>query len=127
MSRSTVHDANHAEILREIINELEQQRGVKGWAVISQEGLIIEHRMPPTINPHLLAGNAAALAHSANVVISQTESGVMNKILLDGERYIIMIVGGEEQLIFLVMAERETDMTPLGQFLFDAATKFHSQ
>ncbi|MFX1510857.1 MAG: roadblock/LC7 domain-containing protein [Promethearchaeota archaeon] len=127
MARTTVHDANHEEILREIIAELEQHRGVKGWAIISQEGLLIEHRMPPSVNPHLLAGNAAALAHSAQVVIGQTDSGPMNKIILDGERHFLILVGGEEQLIFLVMADEKTDLRPLGEFLAAAASRFQSQ
>ncbi len=127
MARSTVHDANHEEILREIIAELEQRRGIKGWAIISQEGLIIEHRMPANINPHLLAGNAAALAHSAHVVIGQTGSGPMNQILLGGERQFIIMVGGEEQLIFLVMADQKTDLKPLGEFLAAAASRFQAQ
>lgn len=127
MARSTVHDANHEEILREIIAELEQRSGIKGWAIISQEGLLIEHRMPASVNPHLLAGNAAALAHSAQVVIGQTDSGPMNQILLDGERHFIILVGGEQQLIFLVMADQKTDLKPLGEFLASAASRFQSQ
>ncbi|MFX1564727.1 MAG: roadblock/LC7 domain-containing protein [Promethearchaeota archaeon] len=127
MARTTVHDANHEEILREIIAELEQHRGIKGWAIISQEGLLIEHRMPPSVNPHLLAGNAAALAHSAQVVIGQTDSGPMRQILLDGERHFIIMVGGEQQLIFLVMAKEKTDLRPLGEFLATAASRFQSQ
>lgn len=127
MSRSTTHDANHEEILREIISELEQHHDLKGWAIISQEGLIIEHRMPPSVNPHLLAGNAAALAHSANVVIDQTDSGNLNNVLLEGERHLIMIIGGEERLIFFVMAGTKTDLKPIGEFLLSALSKFHSQ
>ena len=127
MARTIVHDANHEEILREVIAELEQHRDVKGWAVISQEGLLIEHRMPSTVNPHLLAGNAAALAHSAQVVISQTDSGPMKTIHLDGERNFIILVGGEFQIIFLVMAKQGTDLQPLGEFLATAANKFQSQ
>ncbi|MFX1317877.1 MAG: roadblock/LC7 domain-containing protein [Promethearchaeota archaeon] len=126
MARTTVHDANHEEILREIIAELDQRRGIKGWAIISQEGLLIEHRMPAGINPHLLAGNAAALAHSAHVVIGQTESGPMNRVILDGERHFLILVGGENQLIFLVMVEHKTDLKPLGEFLATAANRFQS-
>ncbi len=127
MARTIVHDANHEEILREIVAELEQHRGIKGWAIISQEGLLIEHRMPPSVNPHLLAGNAAALTHSAQVVVSQTESGPMKSIILDGERNFIIMVGGELQLIFLVMAKQNTDLKPLGEFLASAATRFQNQ
>ncbi|MFW9986447.1 MAG: roadblock/LC7 domain-containing protein [Candidatus Odinarchaeota archaeon] len=127
MARTIVHDANHEEILREVVTELEQHSDVKGWAIISQEGLLIEHRMPPTVNPHLLAGNAAALAHSAQVVISQTDSGPMKTIHLDGERNFLILVGGEFQIIFLVMAKQGTDLQPLGEFLAAAANKFQSQ
>jgi predicted regulator of Ras-like GTPase activity (Roadblock/LC7/MglB family) len=127
MARTTVHDANHEEILREIISELEQHRGIKGWAIISQEGLLIEHRMPVGVNPHLLAGNAAALAHSAQVVIEQTESGPMNQVLLDGERQFIVMVGGEQQLIFLVMVDQNTDLKPIGELLATAARRFQAQ
>ncbi|MFW9831474.1 MAG: roadblock/LC7 domain-containing protein [Candidatus Thorarchaeota archaeon] len=127
MARTTAHDASHEEILREIIAELEQHSGVKGWAIISQEGLLIEHRMPPSVNPHLLAGNAAALAHSAQVVISQTESGPMNQVFLDGEKNFIILVGGNQQLIFLVMAEHKTDLKPLGEFLATSASRFQAQ
>ncbi len=126
MARTTVHDANHEEILQEIIAELEQRRGIKGWAIISQEGLLIEHRMPAGINPHLLAGNAAALAHSAQVVIGQTESGPMNHVILDGERHFLILMGGENQIIFLVMAEHKTDLKPLAEFLANAANRFQS-
>jgi predicted regulator of Ras-like GTPase activity (Roadblock/LC7/MglB family) len=126
MARTTVHDANHEEILREIISELEQHRDIKGWAIISQEGLLIEHRMPPDVNPHLLAGNAAALAHSAQVVVGQTDSGPMKQVLLDGEQHFLIIVGGEEQLIFLVMADQKTDFKPLGEFLSTAARRFQA-
>jgi len=126
MARTIVHDANHEEILREIVAELEQQPGVKGWAIISQEGLLIEHRMPPSVNPHLLAGNAAALCHSAQVVIEQTEAGPLNTIVLDGERYAIIIVGGEQQIIFLAMAEKETDLQPIGEFLTASARRFQT-
>lgn len=127
MARTTAHDASHEEILRDIIAELEQHSGVKGWAIISQEGLLIDHRMPPGVNPHLLAGNAAALAHSATVVISQTESGPMKQIFLDGEQHFIILVGGEHQLIFLVMAEHKTDLKPLGEYLATAASRFQSK
>jgi predicted regulator of Ras-like GTPase activity (Roadblock/LC7/MglB family) len=127
MARTTVHDANHEEILREIIAELEQHRGIKGWAIISQEGLLIEHRMPIGINPHLLAGNAAALAHSAQVVIGQTDSGPMNHVILDGERHFLILVGGENQLIFLVMADQKTELKPLGEFLATAVLRFQAQ
>jgi predicted regulator of Ras-like GTPase activity (Roadblock/LC7/MglB family) len=126
MARTTVHDANHEEILREIITELEQRRGIKGWAIISQEGLLIEHRMPAGINPHLLAGNAAALAHSAQVVIGQTGSGPMNRVILDGERHFLILMGGESQIIFLVMAEHKTDLKPLSEFLANAASRFQN-
>ena len=126
MARTTVHDANHEEILQEIITELEQHRGIKGWAIISQEGLLIEHRMPAGVNPHLLAGNAAALAHSAQVVIGQTDSGPMNKVVLDGNRHFLILVGGEEQLIFLIMADQKTDLKPLGEFLANAARRFQA-
>lgn len=126
MARTTVHDSNHEEILQEIIAELEQRRGIKGWAIISQEGLLIEHRMPAGINPHLLAGNAAALAHSAQVVIGQTESGPMKHVILDGERHFLILMGGENQLIFLVMAEHKTDLKPLAEFLANAANRFQS-
>jgi predicted regulator of Ras-like GTPase activity (Roadblock/LC7/MglB family) len=126
MARTIVHDANHEEILREIIAELEQQSGVKGWAIISQEGLLIEHRMPPSVNPHLLAGNAAALCHSAYVVAEQTDAAPLNTIVLDGERYSIIMVGGEKQLIFLVMTEKETDLQPIGEFLTASARRFQA-
>ncbi|MHA2406627.1 MAG: roadblock/LC7 domain-containing protein [Candidatus Hermodarchaeia archaeon] len=126
MARTTVHDENHEEILREIITELEQHRDIKGWAIISQEGLLIEHRMPADVNPHLLAGNAAALAHSAQVVVGQTDSGPMKQVFLDGEQHFLIIVGGEEQLIFLVMADQKTDFRPLGEFLSTSARRFQS-
>ena len=126
MARTTVHDENHEEILQEIITELEANRDIKGWAIISQEGLLIEHRMPAGVNPHLLAGNAAALAHSAQVVIGQTESGPMNKVVLDGNRHFLILVGGEEQLIFLIMADQKTDLKPLGEFLATAARRFQA-
>ena len=126
MSRSTTTNNKREEILREIIAELDQRKGVKGWAVVSQEGLIIEHKMPRGVNPHLLAGNAAALAHSAQVVIMQTESGRMNSLLLEGENNLIIMVGGERQLIFLVMTEHEAELAPLAEFLAGAANRFHS-
>ena len=126
MARTIVHDKNHEEILREIVAELEQHRKLKGWAIISQEGLLIEHRMPPTVNPHLLAGNAAALAHSAQVVIGQTDSGPMKNIYLDGEQKFIVLVGGEHQIIFLVMAEHSEDLKPLTEYLIAAANRFQS-
>ncbi|MFX0169752.1 MAG: roadblock/LC7 domain-containing protein [Candidatus Hodarchaeota archaeon] len=127
MARTIVHDKNHEEILREIVAELEQNRQLKGWAIISQEGLLIEHRMPPSVNPHLLAGNVAALAHSAQVVIGQTDSGPMNTVVIDGERKFLILVGGEQQIIFLVMAEHPADLKPLSEFLVDAANRFQSQ
>jgi predicted regulator of Ras-like GTPase activity (Roadblock/LC7/MglB family) len=126
MARSIVHDANHEEILREIVAELEQQAGVKGWAIVSQEGLLIEHRMPSYVNPHLLAGNAAALSHSAQVVFEQTEAGPLNTIVMDGERYHIIMVGGEQQLIFLVMTDPKTDLKPIGEFLIASARRFQT-
>jgi predicted regulator of Ras-like GTPase activity (Roadblock/LC7/MglB family) len=82
--------------------------------------------MPAGVNPHLLAGNAAALTHSAQVVIEQTESGPMKKVVLDGDRHFLIIVGGEEQLIFLVMADQKTDLKPLGEFLATAARRFQA-
>ncbi|MDO8056148.1 MAG: roadblock/LC7 domain-containing protein [Candidatus Hermodarchaeota archaeon] len=126
MARTIVHDENHEEILREIVAELEQHRKLKGWAIISQEGLLIEHRMPPTVNPHLLAGNAAALAHSAQVVIGQTDSGPMKTVFLDGEKKFIILIGGEHQIIFLVMAEHPADLKPLSEYLIAAANRFQS-
>jgi predicted regulator of Ras-like GTPase activity (Roadblock/LC7/MglB family) len=124
MSRSTTTDNKREAILREIISELENQKGVKGWAVISQEGLIIDHKMPVSVNPHLLAGNAAALAHSAQVVVHQTESGNMNAMVLEGDKNLVMVVGGEKQLIFLVLAEHETNLPPLAEFLSRSAARF---
>ncbi len=127
MARSTSHNENHEAILQDIIAELEQYQGLKGWAIISQEGLLIEHRMPVGVNPHLLAGNAAALAHSAQVVVGQTDSGPMNSVLLDGERNFIIMVGGEQQIIILAMAEQGADLKPLGELLTAAVSRFESQ
>lgn len=124
MSRSTTTNDQREELLREIISELERQEGVIGWAVISQEGLIIEHKTPVDVNPHLLAGNAAALAHSAQVIVNQTESGPLNVMVMEGEKNLVMLVGGDKQLIFLVMAEHNTDLPPLAAFLTTAATRF---
>jgi len=126
MSKSAATDDKRADALREIISGIEGQRGVKGWAVVSQEGLIVEHKMPTKVNPHLLAGNAAALAHSAQVVVRQTGAGPMNVMTLEGDRYDLLVIGGDQQLIFLVVAERRTDLGPLTRFLTESATRFYA-
>jgi len=126
MSRSAATDDKRADALREIISGIEGQKGVKGWAVVSQEGLIVEHRMPTKVNPHLLAGNAAALAHSAQVVIRQTGAGPMSVMTLEGDRYDLLVIGGDQQLIFLVVAERRADLQPLTRFLTESAGRFYA-
>jgi predicted regulator of Ras-like GTPase activity (Roadblock/LC7/MglB family) len=82
--------------------------------------------MPTRINPHLLAGNAAALAHSAQVVVRQTGAGPLSMMTLEGDRYDLVVVGGDQQLIFLVVAERRTDMRPLTRFLAESASRFYA-
>jgi predicted regulator of Ras-like GTPase activity (Roadblock/LC7/MglB family) len=126
MSRSAATDDKRADALRDIISGIEGQKGVKGWAVVTQEGLIVEHKMPTRINPHLLAGNAAALAHSAQVVVRQTGAGPLSMMTLEGDRYDLVVVGGDQQLIFLVVAERRTDMRPLTRFLAESASRFYA-
>ncbi len=126
MARSVISDEKRTGILREIIQGLEKLHGVKGWAVVSQEGLVIDQKMPTKVNPHLLAGNTAALAHSAQVVVSQAGAGPMDTLVLKGQGSVLVIVGGEQQLIFLVMTKNSSEIEPLTDYLVDAAKRFHS-
>jgi predicted regulator of Ras-like GTPase activity (Roadblock/LC7/MglB family) len=126
MARSVISDEKRTGILREIIQGLETLPGVNGWAVVSQEGLVIDQKMPASVNPHLLAGNTAALAHSAQVVIAQTGAGPMDTLVLKGKNSVLVIVGGEEELIFLVMTKSNSNLDSLTSYLTDAAKRFHS-
>lgn len=126
MARSVISDEKRTGILREIIQGIESLPGVNGWAVVSQEGLVIDQKMPAKVNPHLLAGNTAALAHSAQVVVEQTGAGPMDTIVLRGKNSVLVIVGGEQQLIFLVMTKNSSNLDPLTSYLMDAAKRFHS-
>lgn len=126
MARSVISDEKRTGILREIIQGLEELPGIKGWAVVSQEGLVIDQKMPAKVNPHLLAGNTAALAHSAQVVVAQTGAGPMDTMVLQGQGSVLVIVGGEQQLIFLVITEKDSSLQPLTSYLVDAAQRFHS-
>ncbi len=126
MARSVIFDDKRTGLLREIIQGIEKLPGINGWAVVSQEGLVIDQRMPAKVNPHLLAGNTAALAHSAQVVGAQTGAGPMDTLVLKGQNSVLVIVGGEQQLIFLVMTKNSSDLEPLTSYLTDAAKRFHS-
>jgi predicted regulator of Ras-like GTPase activity (Roadblock/LC7/MglB family) len=126
MARSVISDEKRTGVLREIIQGLEELPGVKGWAVVSQEGLVVDQKMPVKVNPHLLAGNTAALAHSAQVVVAQTGAGPMDTMVLQGQKSLLVVVGGEQQLIFLVMTEQKSNLEPVANYLIEAAQRFHS-
>jgi len=119
-------DEEREELLREIIKGLEKQRGVKAWAVVSQEGLVVDQRIPDGVNPYLLAGNTAALAHSAQSLVDQARAGAMNTLILETERYILLLTGGGSRLLFLVMADHESDIQELVQYLTEASRHLHT-
>ncbi|MFX1562819.1 MAG: roadblock/LC7 domain-containing protein [Promethearchaeota archaeon] len=126
MARTAITNEEHEVILQEIIEGLNKLKKIKGWAVVSQEGLVIEQQMPKDINPHLLAGNAAALAHSAQVVSSQTGAGSLNTLILDSEKYKVVLVGGNFKIILLVIAEHSSDLQSLAGFLEASANRFQA-
>lgn len=126
MAHTVITNEEHEVILQEIIEGLNKLQGIKGWAVVSQEGLVIEQRMPKGINQHLLAGNAAALSHSAQVVSSQTGAGPLNTLILDSEKHKILLVGGNHKLILLVIAEQSSDLQPIARFLTASANRFQA-
>ncbi|MFX1561681.1 MAG: roadblock/LC7 domain-containing protein [Promethearchaeota archaeon] len=124
MARTIIANDEHEAILQEIITGLNNLKGIKGWAVVSQEGLVIEQRMPKGINPHLLAGNAAALAHSAQVISMHTGAGSLNTLILDCKKYKIVLVGGNYKLILLTIAEHASDYLQIADFLAASANRF---
>ena len=118
-------DEEREELLREIIAGLEKQRGVKGWAIVSQEGLVVDERIPDGINPYLLAGNTAALAHSAQSLVEQARAGTINTLILETERCVLLLVGGENRLLFLVMVDQDSNVEQLTRYLTEAFQRLH--
>ena len=71
--------------MEEIVNELAKMEGVRGTAIVSNDGLIIMQALPPELDPDAVAGMCATSFRNGVTTAKVLGSGKVKYLLIETE------------------------------------------
>ncbi len=104
------------EMLEEIINNLENTRGVEASAAVSRDGLLVCSAMSRKMHADTFAAMSATMFGAAEIASKELGKGSPDRIIVEAKSGKVIATGGGSKVLLVVMTRQEAD---LGLILFE--------
>ena len=102
--------------LREVIQNLSEREGVDAVAVVSGDGLIIDHAARPGLDPDAVAAVVPTLAQAARNVGRAASSGDLSHAVLEFDGPMLVVTALHDDIHLIILAQGGAN---IGALLFD--------
>lgn len=113
MTTAQTSRAKASPTIRELVDTLSARSGVQAAILVGRDGLVIESRNAPGVDPEHLAAHVPSLVGSAEELGSQSERGGLVTAVIEYESGVALVSSLNAEALLLVLLRQGAQIGPL--------------
>ena len=98
------------EALKSLLMEFNRSAGVMASSLVTRDGILISSALPEGIDAEAFAAMTATMMGAAETAFSELKAGAAERVIVEGSRVKIVVVGAGENAILVTMASSDATL-----------------